>query len=99
MQQKPFLLFSCNSGLHSHARSALTHILLFLQPAEELREIALDILKDAGQNLEGNLNIVGLAGAWVGGVSLVFPAGKQRGLQSVPAPCVPLDECCERLES
>ncbi|NWT86245.1 CKP2L protein, partial [Lanius ludovicianus] len=36
------------------------------EPIEELRETALNILKDAGQNLEGNLNIVSLAGAWAG---------------------------------
>lgn len=91
--------YSAVTGLHSHVRSALTHVLLFLQPVEELRETALSILKDAGQNLEGNLNTVGLAGAWAGGGSLAFPARKQHSLQSVPAPRVPLDECCESLES
>ncbi|NWW61953.1 CKP2L protein, partial [Ifrita kowaldi] len=49
------------------------------EPVEELRETALSILKDAGQNLEGNLNIVGPAGAWAGGGSLAFPARKQHG--------------------
>lgn len=73
VQQKPFLL-SCNSGCHSHA---LTHVLLFLQPVEELRETALNILKNAGQKLEGNLSVVGLTGAWAGRGSLVLPAGKQ----------------------
>ncbi|NXE43021.1 CKP2L protein, partial [Ptilorrhoa leucosticta] len=36
------------------------------EPVEELRETALNILKDAGQKLEGNLSVVGLAGAWAG---------------------------------
>lgn len=57
-QQKPFLPFISNSGLHSHARPALTHVLLFLQPVEELRASPFNILKDAGQKLEGNLSIV-----------------------------------------
>lgn len=79
VQQKPFL-FSCNSGLHSHA---LTPVLFFLQPVEELRETALSILKDVGQKLEGNLSVMGLTGAWVGGGSLVLPAREQHGLLSV----------------
>ncbi|NXX30950.1 CKP2L protein, partial [Nicator chloris] len=33
------------------------------EPVEELRETALNILKDAGQKLEGNLSVVGLTGA------------------------------------
>lgn len=80
VQQKPFLLFRCNSGLRSHARPALTHVLLFLQPVEELRETALNILKDAGQKLEGNLRVMGSTGAWAGGGSLLLPARKQHGL-------------------
>ncbi|NXK69317.1 CKP2L protein, partial [Sylvietta virens] len=40
------------------------------EPVEELRETALNILKDAGQKLEGNLSVVGLTGAWAGGGSL-----------------------------
>ncbi|NXC05269.1 CKP2L protein, partial [Orthonyx spaldingii] len=36
------------------------------EPVEELREIALDILKDAGQGLEGNLSVGGPAGTWEG---------------------------------
>ncbi|NWV55488.1 CKP2L protein, partial [Daphoenositta chrysoptera] len=36
------------------------------EPVEELRETALSILKDAGQKLEGNLSVVGLAGVWAG---------------------------------
>ncbi|NWW22411.1 CKP2L protein, partial [Falcunculus frontatus] len=40
------------------------------EPVEELRETALSILKDAGQKLEGNLSVVGLAGAWAGRASL-----------------------------
>ncbi|NWZ42868.1 CKP2L protein, partial [Brachypodius atriceps] len=40
------------------------------EPVEELRETALSILKDVGQKLEGNLSVVGLTGAWVGGGSL-----------------------------
>ncbi|NXO13141.1 CKP2L protein, partial [Oriolus oriolus] len=49
------------------------------EPVEELRETALNMLKDAGQNLEGNLSIVGPAGAWASRGSLVLPAGKQHG--------------------
>ncbi|NXJ27683.1 CKP2L protein, partial [Dicrurus megarhynchus] len=64
------------------------------EPVEELRETALNILKDAGQNLEGNLNIVGLAGAWAGGGSLAFPAGKQHGEKAKePIPCRPTTPC------
>lgn len=92
MQQKPFLLFSCNSGLHSYARPALTHVLLFLQPVEELRETALNILKDAGQKWEGNLSVMGLTGAWAGRGSLMLPAGKQHCLQCVSASHLPPDE-------
>ncbi|NWT09101.1 CKP2L protein, partial [Vireo altiloquus] len=40
------------------------------EPVEELRETALKILKDAGQKSEGNLSVVGLAGAWAGRGSL-----------------------------
>ncbi|NXY64545.1 CKP2L protein, partial [Callaeas wilsoni] len=40
------------------------------EPVEELRETALNILKDAGQKLEGKLNIVGLTGAWASRGSL-----------------------------
>ncbi|NXL76067.1 CKP2L protein, partial [Leptocoma aspasia] len=36
------------------------------EPVEELRETVLKILKDGGQKLEGNLNIVGLTGVWAG---------------------------------
>ncbi|NXO43766.1 CKP2L protein, partial [Locustella ochotensis] len=36
------------------------------EPVEELRETALNILKDAGQKLEGNLSVVGLTGARAG---------------------------------
>ncbi|NXR74028.1 CKP2L protein, partial [Pycnonotus jocosus] len=36
------------------------------EPLEELRETALNMLKDVGQKLEGNLSVVGLTGAWVG---------------------------------
>ncbi|NWW31958.1 CKP2L protein, partial [Panurus biarmicus] len=36
------------------------------EPVEELRETALNILKDAGHKLEGNLSVVGLTGAWAG---------------------------------
>ncbi|NXQ57774.1 CKP2L protein, partial [Anthoscopus minutus] len=36
------------------------------EPVEELRETALNILKDAGQKWEGNLSIVGLTGEWAG---------------------------------
>ncbi|NWX54691.1 CKP2L protein, partial [Promerops cafer] len=40
------------------------------EPVEELRETALNILKDAGQKLEGNpLSVVGLAGAWAGSLA------------------------------
>lgn len=86
VQQKPFLLFNWNSGLLSHARPALTNVLLFLQPIEELRETVLNILKDADQKLEGNLSVKGLTGAWACGGSLVLPARKQGALLSVPAP-------------
>ncbi|NXT60082.1 CKP2L protein, partial [Chaetops frenatus] len=37
------------------------------EPVEELTETALNILKDAGQKLEGNLSFLGLTGAWAGG--------------------------------
>ncbi|NXB03603.1 CKP2L protein, partial [Cnemophilus loriae] len=37
------------------------------EPVEELRETAINILKDAGQKLEGNLSVAGLTGAWAGG--------------------------------
>ncbi|NWV19270.1 CKP2L protein, partial [Origma solitaria] len=40
------------------------------EPVEELRETALNILKDAGQTLEGNLSTGGPAGAWAGRGSL-----------------------------
>ncbi|NXH35789.1 CKP2L protein, partial [Myiagra hebetior] len=64
------------------------------EPVEELRETALNILKDAGQNLEGNLSIVGLAGAWAGGGSLAFPAGKQhREKAEEPVPWGPVTPC------
>lgn len=89
MHQNPFLLFICNSGLHPHARPFLTHVLFFLQPVEELREIALNILKDADQKLEGNLNVVGLTGAWAGGGSLVLPARKQHGFTVCPSTSCP----------
>ncbi|NXM54822.1 CKP2L protein, partial [Illadopsis cleaveri] len=36
------------------------------EPVEELRETALNILKDASQKLEGNLSVVGLTGTWAG---------------------------------
>ncbi|NWX26848.1 CKP2L protein, partial [Notiomystis cincta] len=36
------------------------------EPVEELRETALNILKDEGKKLEGNLNVVRLSGAWAG---------------------------------
>ncbi|NWV34037.1 CKP2L protein, partial [Grantiella picta] len=36
------------------------------EPVEELRETALNILKDAGQTLEGNLSTGGPNGAWAG---------------------------------
>uniref|UniRef100_A0A8C5U587 Cytoskeleton-associated protein 2 C-terminal domain-containing protein n=1 Tax=Malurus cyaneus samueli TaxID=2593467 RepID=A0A8C5U587_9PASS len=38
------------------------------EPVEELRETALNMLKDAGQTLEGNLSTVGWAGCSMGGV-------------------------------
>ncbi|NXB62539.1 CKP2L protein, partial [Struthidea cinerea] len=64
------------------------------EPVEELRETALSILKDAGQNLEGNLNIVGPAGAWAGRGSLAFPAGKQHGEKAEePIPWGPTTPC------
>ncbi|NWZ71457.1 CKP2L protein, partial [Acrocephalus arundinaceus] len=44
------------------------------EPVEELRETALNILKDAGQILEGNLNIVGPTGAWADRGSLAEEA-------------------------
>ncbi|NWI48362.1 CKP2L protein, partial [Picathartes gymnocephalus] len=47
------------------------------EPVEELRETALNILKDAIQKLEGNLSFVGLTGAWADGGSLLLPAEKQ----------------------
>ncbi|NXM21287.1 CKP2L protein, partial [Ploceus nigricollis] len=37
------------------------------EPVEELRETALNILKNAGQKQEGNLGVVGLTGAWARG--------------------------------
>ncbi|NXO70125.1 CKP2L protein, partial [Phainopepla nitens] len=40
------------------------------EPVKEIRETALNILKDAGQNLEGNLSAVGFTGAWAGRGSL-----------------------------
>ncbi|NXW77933.1 CKP2L protein, partial [Hirundo rustica] len=43
------------------------------EPAEELRETVLNILKNAGQKLEGNLSVVGLTGAWAGRGSLEEP--------------------------
>ncbi|NWR46107.1 CKP2L protein, partial [Regulus satrapa] len=36
------------------------------EPIEELRETALDLLKDVGQKSEGNLSTEGLSGAWAG---------------------------------
>ncbi|NXD94709.1 CKP2L protein, partial [Chaetorhynchus papuensis] len=64
------------------------------EPVEELRETALNILKDAGQKLEGNLNILGPAGAWAGGGSLAFPAGKQhREKAEEPIPWGPTTPC------
>ncbi|NXA71340.1 CKP2L protein, partial [Thryothorus ludovicianus] len=36
------------------------------EPIEEFRRTVLDILKDAHQELEGNLSVVGLTGAWAG---------------------------------
>ncbi|NWS28946.1 CKP2L protein, partial [Polioptila caerulea] len=36
------------------------------EPIEEFRKTVLDILKDVGPKLEGNLSIVGLTGAWAG---------------------------------
>lgn len=93
MQQKPLLLFSCNSSLRSRVGPALTHVLLSLQPLQELREVVLDILKAADQTSEGNVHVGASwkAGAWAGLGSLLLQVGKQRGLQSVPAPHVPVD--------
>ncbi|NXP38960.1 CKP2L protein, partial [Leiothrix lutea] len=66
------------------------------EPVEELRETALNILKDAGQKLEGNLSIVGLTGAWAGRGSLVLPARKQqvyREKAEEPVPWEPRTPC------
>ncbi|NXR56144.1 CKP2L protein, partial [Hippolais icterina] len=64
------------------------------EPVEELRETALNILKDAGQKLEGNLNIVGLTGAWADRGSLVLPARKQHGEKAEEAiPWEPMTPC------
>ncbi|NXB84654.1 CKP2L protein, partial [Vidua chalybeata] len=36
------------------------------EPIEEVRRTAINILENGGQNLEGNMSVVGLAGAWAG---------------------------------
>lgn len=99
MQQKALLLFGCNSGLHSQVRPALTSTLLSLQPLQDLREVVLNILKAADQTPEGNTC---MRGHWSMGrlVSLLLQAGKQHGLQSVPAPLTLMEtEGCESPES
>ncbi|NXS05339.1 CKP2L protein, partial [Oxylabes madagascariensis] len=50
------------------------------EPVEELRETALNILKDAGQKLEGNLSFVGLTGVWAGEKA-------EEPIPSEPTPC------------
>ncbi|NWU41337.1 CKP2L protein, partial [Hylia prasina] len=64
------------------------------EPVEELRETALSILKDAGQKLEGNLNVAELTGAWASRGLLVLPARKQHGEKAKePFPGEPTTPC------